>query len=107
MAGTGLTDLAGYYEVVVPQGWSGTVTPGSAEFSLSFDPYALGYTNVANVFTNQNYLARNICDLNNDDKVSIADFAYFADCWFQSGEDLPANFNLPDPVSYSDLQIFI
>jgi hypothetical protein len=105
--GSGLTDTAGYYEVVVPQGWSGTVTPISAEFSLSFDPDALSYGNVTNVLTNQNYVARNICDLNDDDKVSIVDFAYFADYWLKVGVDLPANFDLSGAVGYTDLEIFI
>jgi hypothetical protein len=105
--GSGLTNAAGYYELVVPQGWSGTVTPGSAEFSLSFDPDALSYSNVTNILSNQDYTARNICDLNDDDGVTIVDFAYFADYWLQSGAELPANFDLSDAVGYPDLEIFI
>jgi hypothetical protein len=105
--GSSLTDAAGYYELVVPQGWSGTVTPGSIEFSLSFDPDALSYSNVTNILSNQDYTARNVCDLNDDDGVTIVDFAYFADYWLQSGAELPANFDLSDAVGYPDLEIFI
>ena len=105
--GSSLTDATGYYEVVVPQGWSGAVTPGSAEFSLSFDPDALSYSNVTNIVSDQDYAARNVCDLDGDDDVTIVDFAYFADYWLQSGAELPANFDLSDAVGYPDLEIFI
>ena len=105
--GSSLTDATGYYEVVVPQGWSGTITPGSAEFSFSFDPDALSYTNVMNIVSNQDYAVRNICDLDGDDDVTMVDFAYFADYWLQSGAELPANFDLSDAVGYPDLEIFI
>ncbi|MBN2138958.1 MAG: hypothetical protein JW720_14210, partial [Sedimentisphaerales bacterium] len=56
---------------------------------------------------NQDYIARNICDLDDDDEVTVADFAYFADYWLQSGTELPANFDLSDAVSYPDLEILL
>jgi hypothetical protein len=40
----GITDANGYYEVTVPPGWSGTVTPIKAGFS--FEPYKMVYKNV-------------------------------------------------------------
>ncbi|MBN2270516.1 MAG: VCBS repeat-containing protein, partial [Sedimentisphaerales bacterium] len=104
--GSGLTDPAGYYEVVVPQGWSGTLAPYS-DFSLSFDPGALGYGNVMNIHSNQDYVAQNICDLDGNDNVTMADFAYFADYWLQSGAELPANFDSSDTVGFPDLDIFL
>ncbi|MHC4867992.1 MAG: carboxypeptidase-like regulatory domain-containing protein [Planctomycetota bacterium] len=53
--GSAVTDDAGYYEIVVPYDWSGTVTPAKAAWG--FDPAARIYSNVVTDQTNQNYTA--------------------------------------------------
>jgi len=42
--GTDTTDANGYYEVVVPYGWSGTATP--IKEGYTFEPNSIAYTNV-------------------------------------------------------------
>ncbi len=49
------TDAAGYYELIVPSGWSGTVTPAKAGYW--FSPADRGYSNVASDQTDQDFAA--------------------------------------------------
>ena len=49
------TDANGYYEIPVPSGWSGTVTPTKPEYT--FDPNSKSYTNVTADEPNQDYIA--------------------------------------------------
>jgi hypothetical protein len=53
--GSDTTDAAGYYEITVPYGWSGTVTPVKAGWHIS--PANWTYNNVVADQTNQNYTA--------------------------------------------------
>ncbi|MHC4154183.1 MAG: GLUG motif-containing protein [Planctomycetota bacterium] len=50
-----VTDAGGYYELNVPLGWSGTVTPNKTDWG--FTPASLIYTNVTSNQTNQDYTA--------------------------------------------------
>jgi len=53
-----VTDEDGYYEIIVPEGWSGTAVPQSCDESFyNFDPPQISYTNVMASFTDQNYIA--------------------------------------------------
>lgn len=47
------TDTNGNYSLVVPSGWTGTVTPSLG--SNAFLPGSMSYTNVSNPLTGQNY----------------------------------------------------
>jgi hypothetical protein len=49
------TDTNGNYSVIVPFGWTGTVTPSLA--SYAFSPASTSYTSINASQTNQNYLA--------------------------------------------------
>jgi len=49
-------DATGYYQITVPSGWSGTVTPSNPVWpNLVFNPTSRGYTNVTNNTPSQNY----------------------------------------------------
>ncbi|HUU51707.1 MAG TPA: Calx-beta domain-containing protein, partial [Candidatus Heimdallarchaeota archaeon] len=50
-----LTDGTGFYTDTVPDGWSGTVTPGLAGYT--FTPESIDYTNVTADFLDQDYTA--------------------------------------------------
>lgn len=50
-----VTDASGYYELIVPPGWSGTVTPGKTDWG--FSPESKTYSGVAGDQTNQDYTA--------------------------------------------------
>lgn len=53
-----VTDEDGYYEIIVPEGWSGAAVPQSCnENFYNFDPPQISYTNVMANFTDQNYTA--------------------------------------------------
>jgi len=51
--GSDVTDSSGYYEITVPHGWTGTITP--AKTGWSFTPASLPYGNVTADYPNQNY----------------------------------------------------
>ncbi|MHC4720024.1 MAG: Ser-Thr-rich GPI-anchored membrane family protein [Planctomycetota bacterium] len=51
--GSDTTDASGYYSIIVPYGWSGTVTPGSAYYT--FNPPSQTYSNVTADQSNQDY----------------------------------------------------
>ncbi|MHC4156622.1 MAG: hypothetical protein ACYST6_17120, partial [Planctomycetota bacterium] len=53
--GSDTTDAVGYYEITVPYGWSGTVTPLEAGWHIS--PASWTYNNVVADQTDQNYTA--------------------------------------------------
>jgi hypothetical protein len=50
-----VTDASGYYELKVPPGWSGTVTPSKADWG--FSPASQTYNNVTSDQINQDYTA--------------------------------------------------
>ena len=50
-----VTDATGYYELKVPPGWSGTVTPSKTDWG--FNPASRTYSNVTSDQTNQDYTA--------------------------------------------------
>ena len=52
--GPGTTDTSGFYSLAVPDGWSGTVTPGRTGYT--FNPPSASYTNVTTDKTNQDYV---------------------------------------------------
>ncbi len=52
------SNASGYYFLIVPYNWSGTVTPSKAGYT--FDPPFIPYTNVQQDKTGQDYIARPI-----------------------------------------------
>ena len=53
-----VTDAEGYYQVVAPSGWIGTVTPSKTGYV--FDPTSASYDNVVSNQTNQNFTATKV-----------------------------------------------
>jgi len=51
--GSDITDLNGYYEIIVPYGWSGTVEV--SKDGWGFNPWSMTYTTVISDQTNQDY----------------------------------------------------
>jgi len=79
--GSDMTDQNGYYELEVPHGWSGTVTPDSEQFDLSFQPASWNYSNVIADIAEQNFTAGNDYDFDGDGKVNLIDFSMFVRNW--------------------------
>jgi len=104
--GTAITDPNGYYELEVPSGFSGTVTPDSDQFDLSFVPVSQSYSNVTSDRA-QNYTVSNDCDLSGNDVVNFLDYAIFANSWRISSTGLDGDFNNNDIVDEYDLAILI
>ncbi len=59
--GSDTTDVNGYYEVSVPESWSGTVTPTKAEYT--FSPISRAYIDVNDNIADQNYTGTYTPDL--------------------------------------------
>ena len=57
---TSVTDETGYYEVIVPDGWSGSITPNSPSFI--FSPGSKSYSEVSTDIPNQDFVGD--CGLN-------------------------------------------
>ena len=53
--GSDTTDATGFYEIIVPYGWTGTVTPSKAGWG--FNPESQIYNSVISDQTNQDYIA--------------------------------------------------
>ena len=52
--GSDITDVNGYYEVLVDYNWSGKIIP--SKYAYAFEPNSLTYTNVTADIANQNYV---------------------------------------------------
>ncbi|MGE5435760.1 MAG: beta strand repeat-containing protein [Syntrophothermus sp.] len=50
-----VADTIGNYSIIVPTGWSGSITPSKTGYS--FNPTNRAYANVTSDFTNQNYIS--------------------------------------------------
>ncbi len=59
--GSGVTNSIGYYHLIVPQGWSGRVTPSKS--SYTFSPQYRDYTGVIYNRTNRNYSGQSTAGL--------------------------------------------
>jgi len=84
------TDVNGFYEVWVDYNWSGTVTPGKANYT--FDPNSYAYVYVLDGVIDQNYTATNIYDLDCNGTIGYGDLAVIAENWLKT----PANINEGD-----------
>jgi hypothetical protein len=102
--GSDTTDDAGFYEVWVDYGWSGTVTPDKANYT--FDPNGQTYTNVTADQTEQNYTADNIYDLDCSGYIDFGDVKVISDNWLAidaglAGGDFDDN-NIVDFIDFAD-----
>jgi lysophospholipase L1-like esterase len=94
------TDANGYYEVRVPSGWSGTVTPSKSYYT--FEPVNMVYADVLFDQTEQNYQATNIYDLNCDGIISYGDLAIICDNWLDDTVGNICDFNGDAIVDFFD-----
>ncbi|UCE98643.1 MAG: CotH kinase family protein, partial [Planctomycetota bacterium] len=69
--GSDTTDPNGYYELQVPFGWSGSVTPTKTDYT--FNPTSKAYSNLITDHTNQDYEATSIYDLYPDGVIDWRD----------------------------------
>ena len=100
-----ITDPNGFYEVWVPYHWSGTVTLNKSDYT--FSPSGVEYIAVLSDYSEQNYLAENIYDLDCDDFIGPGDLNIFAENWL-GGPDLPGDFYKDDAnmVNFLDFADF-
>jgi lysophospholipase L1-like esterase len=123
-----ITDVNGYYEIIVDYGWSGNVMPNKN--ACGIEPKSRGYQNVTADYADQNYTGhiyefkitgwiRNICesavegvlvDANNGGGEATTDSSGYYEVWVDagwSGTVTPARTNYVfDPIlmSYADVQ---
>jgi M6 family metalloprotease-like protein len=91
---TVITDVNGYYKVVVPYNWSGTVTPSKTHYT--FDPNNMSYANVIGDIAEQNYIAFSIYDLDCDGSIGFGDIMVISENWLMMGQDIPGDFYKDD-----------
>ncbi len=101
------TDPNGYYEVLVPygwsnasQGWSSTVTPTKEDYT--FEPANRAYSNVVVDQLDEDYKGTSIYDFNEDGFIDFADLAVCIPAWLSSQGD--GNWN-PECDFYYDLTV--
>jgi hypothetical protein len=105
--GTDTTDANGFYKVGVDYNWSGTVTPGKAEYTMV--PAKMIYTNVLSDRLNQDYLAVNIYDLDCNGSIGNSDLARIAENWLKTAPPVTVeegDFNDDKTVNLLDFAMF-
>ena len=100
--GSDITDVNGYYELEVTSGWSGTVTPTKAEYTLN--PTSRAYSNVTTDRLYQNYVATSIYDLYPDGIIDLRDLDVLCEAWLTSDPD--ADYNADYIVNFADYEKF-
>ena len=114
--GSDTTDPNGYYEVLVPYGWSNVtqlwscaVTPTKAEYK--FVPTERIYGNVIFDQLHQDYKGTSIYDLVPDGFIDFYDYAVFASSWRSGpGNDnwnASCDFYADSVIDYRDLAKFV
>jgi lysophospholipase L1-like esterase len=96
------TDSAGYYEIWVYSGWSGTVTPARQHYT--FDPNFRSYIDVMADQPDQNFIAYNIYDLDCDGLIGFGDFDIIANNWLLAGPQ--GDFIVDGVVDFADFAEF-
>lgn len=104
--GTASTNAQGYYELTVPYGWSGTVTP--AKVVWSFTPVARSYTGVISDLTD-NFTAIPVYlpgDAGGDGWVTFEDFAVLQNNYGGTGKSwFQGDFSGDGRVGFEDFSI--
>ncbi len=102
--GSDITDPNGYYEVLVPYDWSGTVTP--REDGHLFDPCERTYSNVTTDLLGQDYEDVSIYDLDTDRLIGWGDVKVICDNWLLTGPDVPGDLHEDDIINFLDFAEF-
>jgi len=98
------TDANGYYEVLVPYGWSGTVT--LAKMGCLFKPSRRTYSNVTANQTDKNYENISAYDLDDNGSVDWSDVQLIREYWLNNSPDIKADFNKDGIVNALDFAEF-
>ncbi|MHC4364822.1 MAG: CotH kinase family protein, partial [Planctomycetota bacterium] len=85
LGGSDISDVNGYYEVNVPSGWSGTVTPTKTDYT--FAPTERIYGSVTSNQSAQDYTGTDICDLYADGLFDLRDVDVISENWLTVGPD--------------------
>ncbi len=102
--GSDITDANGRYEVWVPYGWSGDVTP--TKNGYLFAPSERTYSYVITDLLEQNYIDIVIYDLDTDGFIGWGDVKIIGENWLQSGADIPGDFHKDNIINFLDLAEF-
>ncbi len=98
------TDSNGYYQILVPEGWSGTIVP--TKTGCIFSPSERTYYDVTASQVNQNYQNIKIYDLDNDDSIGYGDIAVMRENWLDDTIGNICNFNADENVNFEDYAEF-
>ncbi|MBN2020012.1 MAG: hypothetical protein JW749_07295 [Sedimentisphaerales bacterium] len=98
------TDLDGYYEVWVDEGWSGAVILSRPNYA--FEPNGTSYVNVVDDQPEQNYIADNFYDLNCDGFLDWGDVHVMAENWMLTGPGIPGDFVVDERIDFLDFAMF-
>ncbi len=104
--GSAVTDSSGHYELTVPYGWSGTVTPAKPDWH--FTPLNTVYEPVtSNTSTNYTATPDHIGgDANGDGVIDFSDYVLLSNNFGAPGEWAQGDFNGDGVVNFSDYLIF-
>ena len=101
-----VTGPDGFYQILVPYGWSGTVTPTKTD--CVFRPAPKTYDDVIANQVNQNYTNIKTYDLDCDGSIGFGDLRIISENLLQTGENLPGDFykDEDDTVNFLDFADF-
>lgn len=103
--GDGVTDVNGFYEVWVGEGWQGTITPAKANFT--FTPSSLNYDNVLANMVDQNYTADSVYDLDCSGNIDWGDISVIAQNWLHYGPGIIGDLgDIDEEVDFRDFAEF-
>ena len=97
-------DPNGRYEVLVPYGWSGTVTAAKTEYI--FDPSERTYSNVITDRGGQDYKNITTYDLDWDGFIGWGDIEVISEHWLEVGQDIEGDTNNDEIVNLLDFAEF-
>ncbi|MCH8806933.1 MAG: hypothetical protein IH986_12700 [Planctomycetes bacterium] len=108
--GSDTTDASGDYQLCVPNGWSGTVTPCLTGWR--FAPPDLSFANVTAPVSGADFIGTQVYDLDppsgGDEFVGVGDFSFFAPSWQQSvPPNHPSDFDCDGFVGSGDFSFFV
>jgi lysophospholipase L1-like esterase len=103
--GEGVTDVNGFYEVWVSEGWQGTITLTKANFT--FIPSSLNYDNVLTDIVDQNYTADSVYDLDCSGYIDWGDLSFISENWLHYGPGIIGDLgDIDEKVDFRDFAEF-
>jgi hypothetical protein len=102
MVGLGvITDVNGFYNTTIEDGWSGSVMP--VKKGYAFEPVSRSYANVTSTQTSQNYAARLKADLDRNGNIEINDLTIMAGNWLGTAEGDINNDGIVNFLDFAEL----